>query len=290
MAGGLFAIDREFFWELGGYDPGLQIWGGEQYELSFKVWQCGGTMLDAPCSRIGHIYRKYAPFPNPGVGDYLGRNYKRVAEVWMDEYADFIYKRRPHYKSIDPGDISDQKTLRNKLQCKSFKWFIEEIAPDLMKVYPPVEPPDFGHGQIRSVSNPNVCVDARFKQHGEKVEVAECSTVGGAEQSFHLTWHRDIRPGHRSVCFDVSSAENDAPVQLYTCHGVGGNQLWRYVAELHQLRHGEPSNSRCLTLRDEDTAGGGGRRLSVSGCDDTNAKQRWTVEHLDQDRLKEWHR
>ena len=37
IAGGLFSIDKRYFHELGTYDPGLEIWGGENIELSFKV-------------------------------------------------------------------------------------------------------------------------------------------------------------------------------------------------------------------------------------------------------------
>ena len=36
-AGGLFTIDRRWFDHLGQYDPGLQIWGSENIELSLKA-------------------------------------------------------------------------------------------------------------------------------------------------------------------------------------------------------------------------------------------------------------
>ena len=37
MAGGLFSIYREYFFKIGSYDEGMDIWGGENVEISLRV-------------------------------------------------------------------------------------------------------------------------------------------------------------------------------------------------------------------------------------------------------------
>lgn len=78
---------------------------------------------------------------------------KRVAEVWMDEYAEYIYQRRPEYRHLSAGDVTSQKELRSNLNCKSFKWFMSEVAWDLPKFYPPVEPSAAAWGEVGPFKN-----------------------------------------------------------------------------------------------------------------------------------------
>jgi polypeptide N-acetylgalactosaminyltransferase len=111
-----------------------------RYELSFRVWQCGGIVEWVPCSHVAHAYRGPRSHPSyvPGTSPHqTAINHLRLANVWMDEYVEYYYRREPAIRTLNYGDITDRKKLREKLQCKSFKWFMENIAYDVLQKFPP---------------------------------------------------------------------------------------------------------------------------------------------------------
>ena len=55
-------MDRDYYFELGEYDPEILYYGAEHVEMSFRVWSCGGSMEISPCSHIGHVYREFDRF------------------------------------------------------------------------------------------------------------------------------------------------------------------------------------------------------------------------------------
>ncbi|XP_033116126.1 polypeptide N-acetylgalactosaminyltransferase 10-like [Anneissia japonica] len=282
MAGGLFAVDRKYFLdELGGYDKGLDVWGGEQYDLSFKIWMCGGEMEDVPCSRVGHVYRKFMSYSVPGGGNVINKNLMRVVETWMDDWKKYFYERRPYLKGVNFGDISDQMNLKKRLNCHNFTWFMENVAPDILKHYPPVEPKHAAEGQVHSVSS-GLCLKVT---QGEKSEfdLTTCSTsvTKNSRQYFALTWHDDLRIGSTKFkkCIDFPyNREGSAPI-IFPCHGGGGNQLWVYNEE-HQLLYHKMSRF-CL-----DSAPSSEARVVLTKCSKTSKTQKWKFDKTDKGLLQ----
>ena len=91
---------------------------------------CGGTLEIAPCSRVGHVFRDRRPYGDAGQGDTMTYNSVRLVEVWLDHYKTHFYAMRPELKKIHV-DVRNRTELREKLKCKSFRWFLETVYPEI---------------------------------------------------------------------------------------------------------------------------------------------------------------
>ncbi|CAL1274073.1 unnamed protein product [Larinioides sclopetarius] len=209
MAGALFSIDKKFFDRLGTYDSGFDIWGGENLELAFKTWMCGGSLEIIPCSLVGHIFRKRSPYKWKTGVNVLRKNSVRLAEVWLDEYKKYYYDRIGNDLG-EFGDVTSRLELRKKLQCKSFDWYLKTVYPEL---YIPGEA--LGQGEIRNLGDGgDTCLDSAAKRDDfhKPIGLWPCHSQVKKAKS------RD------EACIDYTGGD----VIIYPCHGAGGNQMWIY--------------------------------------------------------------
>ncbi|XP_055884839.1 probable N-acetylgalactosaminyltransferase 9 isoform X3 [Biomphalaria glabrata] len=265
MAGGLLAADRNFFFEIGAYDPGMDVWGGENLEISFRVWMCGGKLEFIPCSRVGHIFRSSHPYTFPGNKDTHGINSMRLAEVWMDDYKRLFYTHRKDLLGTDYGDISERKELRKKLNCHTFKWYLDNVYPEKfipdenVKAWGMVRNPDSG-----------ICLDTLQRDEKTVFDVGmfSCQNGGSASQVFSLTLTNELR--REEACLD-SSGQDGSRVSLRPCTGQQ-NQKWIHDKSKNTIVH--QASGKCL-----DTGGQkSGDNVVVNTCSE-NGNQKWTMQH-----------
>ncbi|XP_017053552.1 polypeptide N-acetylgalactosaminyltransferase 8 [Drosophila ficusphila] len=290
MNGGLFAIGRQWFAKLGGYDKGLKLWGAEQIELSLKLWLCGGEILEVPCSRVGHLYRdgnfkiRYTDKDKNAEKKLISRNYRRVAEVWLDEFKDKVFANAPHLTVIPVGNLAEQRELKKRLHCKPFKWFLNNLAWDFLNLYPVLDPEDYASGVIQSTSSPKLCLDRSESPNG-RPKLANCSSdrvFPKPEQHWILTNRRELRSGF--MCLEVRNSGQD--VYFYQCHGQRGNQYWSFDSKLHLIISGQDKGARrCLEAQAETNG------LTTGDCDPQKPKQHWKFGHQNNQRLQQiWDR
>uniref|UniRef100_A0A1I7ZP92 Polypeptide N-acetylgalactosaminyltransferase n=1 Tax=Steinernema glaseri TaxID=37863 RepID=A0A1I7ZP92_9BILA len=205
MAGGLLAANREYFFEVGGYDDKMEIWGGENLEISFRVWMCGGSIEFIPCSHVGHVFRSGHPYNMTGKNgnlDVHGTNSKRLAEVWMDDYKRLYYMHRMGLADTDVGDLSERKALREKLQCKSFKWYLENVIPDKFILDENVK----AYGLVRNAANGGeLCLDTlqRLENKGTVVlGLWSCQLGGSSSQFFSISKDNQLR--RETTCVETN--------------------------------------------------------------------------------------
>ena len=72
----------------------------------------------------------------------------RVVEVWLDpEHREYFYTREPTIRGYPIGDIAEQLAFKENHKCRSFKWFLENVAIEVVEKFPP-PPPNIGWGEV----------------------------------------------------------------------------------------------------------------------------------------------
>eukprot|EP00914_Ancora_sagittata_P027237 GHVO01053325.1.p1 GENE.GHVO01053325.1~~GHVO01053325.1.p1 ORF type:complete len:405 (+),score=72.85 GHVO01053325.1:575-1789(+) len=265
MAGGLFAVNRDWFWELGGYDEEFGMWGAENVEMGFRVWMCGGRLECTPCARVYHIYRKGGhAYKSPP--ESLWKNRLRTARIWTDEFYQ-IARVFTHHPGFDIGPLDQMLELKERLQCKSFKWYLKNVDPthelhDLEDI--------LLAGAMANRKFKNMCIDTlSHNKEGEDYGVFSCHSQGGT-QGFLMSQNagliRSFTDEYR--CLGVN-------LKITACKSAANDAHWEGGEDGRMRWMAGTDKEKCLGMHNNDK---GKTELIVKECDENDAGQTWEWE------------
>ncbi|KAK5848943.1 hypothetical protein PBY51_008623 [Eleginops maclovinus] len=273
---GILVADRKFFGEIGSLDGGMKIYGGENVELGIRVWLCGGSIEVIPCSKIAHIERATKPYL-PDLNEMLKRNALRVAEVWMDEYkynVNIAWNLPLENHGIDIGDVSERKKLRERLNCKPFKWYLDNVYPLLNPLTDVL-----AYGALVNELEPTLCID-QGPIPGNNPILYGCHQQA-SQHCYYRSNGQLYIGGIKSHKYNSNRCLVDPGSgvypELYECKMVEQKKLHMLWVFKQNGAIQNRETRRCLEIM---VAGDGYYRLVIQQC----TGQKWKIQHL----IKGW--
>ena len=84
----------------------------------------------------------------------------RIVETWFDvKHKKYFYTREPALLGVSVGNTATQKAFQATHKCRSFEWFMKNIASDVYTMYPP-PPANTAWGQVR-MRGGHLCWDTK---------------------------------------------------------------------------------------------------------------------------------
>ncbi|PIK49680.1 putative polypeptide N-acetylgalactosaminyltransferase 1 [Apostichopus japonicus] len=235
MADAVFAINREYFLKLDGYDSFYTTEDTADLDLSFKIWMCGGSIELLPCSHVGHLHRHSLPFQLAGRGEINDK--KRLAEIWFGEYKNFFYTIFPNAKKESPGDLIDEEALVQKLNCKTIYWYWETVYPESIW---PVNGERYGELHHKETDK---CLDIAVEENDHLIQSAVASVIvcdgAGTSQIWMLTSIGEIR--NNFLCLESFDGKS---VTASKCHQQKSNEEWMFDFSIDRIYHA--ASRHCL--------------------------------------------
>ncbi|XP_018894701.1 polypeptide N-acetylgalactosaminyltransferase 9 isoform X2 [Gorilla gorilla gorilla] len=250
--------------------PGLRICpavGG----VGAAVWQCGGSMEVLPCSRVAHIERTRKPYNND-IDYYAKRNALRAAEVWMDDFKSHVYMAwniPMTNPGVDFGDVSERLALRQRLKCRSFKWYLENVYPE-MRIYNNT----LTYGEVRNSKASGYCLD-QGAEDGDRAILYPCHGMSSQLVRYSADGLLQLGPlGSTAFLPDSKCLVDDGRGRMPTlkkCEDVARptQRLWDFTQSGPIVSR---ATGRCLEVEMSKDANFG-LRLVVQRC----SGQKWMI-------------
>lgn len=154
-----------------------------------------------------NISRKYKTHTNnkTSISHFLA---PKGVPYYILKYDGFLPKHLPRPIFVSCFSISARMELREGLQCKSFKWYLENVYPEL-KV------PSLADLAVGSLQQGAWCLDTLGHVAQGSVGLYPCHNTGG-NQEWTLTEGGLIK--HGEMCLSLSSTSPGAAVVMRACN------------------------------------------------------------------------